>query len=266
METMAKWAALVAPRKKPNVLQNVRVAYPCPAGWEQMAGDDRARHCVECNLNVYNLSAMTEREAEELIARREGRLCVRFYRRKDGTILTQDCPRGLRAAVDRLARVAGAALSLLMSIGIATAQTTLQREQRHDDKTQNRGTSSDGKETSVTVFVVDSSGAAVHNAIITIKGNQGEKGVLGITNSEGTAKFPELADGRYVVSVVRPGFELFRITTNVRSGKTLNLSVPLYPAEGMETLGVLTIESPSLMDNDPIANPTFTSDEINRLL
>ena len=29
----------------------------------------------------------------------QGRLCVRFYRRADGTVLTQDCPVGLRRAI-----------------------------------------------------------------------------------------------------------------------------------------------------------------------
>ena len=77
-------------------IQNIRVASPCPADWNTMAGDDRIRHCSECNLNVYNLSAMTEREVQRLIANSQGRVCGRFYRRADGTILTQDCPRGLR--------------------------------------------------------------------------------------------------------------------------------------------------------------------------
>ncbi len=82
-------------------LENIRIASPCTASWEKMAGDERARHCAECHLNVYNISAMTRREAEQLITSHEGRLCLRFYRRNDGTVLTQDCPRGLRAVVKR---------------------------------------------------------------------------------------------------------------------------------------------------------------------
>ncbi len=53
-----------------------------------MIGGDRVRFCGQCQLNVYNLSAMSRYEAESLIARTEGRLCVRFFRRKDGSILT----------------------------------------------------------------------------------------------------------------------------------------------------------------------------------
>jgi len=39
-----------------------------------MAGDERIRRCSECNLNVYNLSAMTEHEVQRLVADSQGRL------------------------------------------------------------------------------------------------------------------------------------------------------------------------------------------------
>ncbi|MGZ4896492.1 MAG: hypothetical protein ACXVJ0_08525, partial [Candidatus Angelobacter sp.] len=77
-------------RSKPEEVRpgNIRIASPCQAEWEKMVGDERVRHCSECNLNVYNLSAMTERQVQELIAGSQGkRLCTRFYRRADGTVL-----------------------------------------------------------------------------------------------------------------------------------------------------------------------------------
>lgn len=95
-------------------LENVRVAAPCSAAWEQMMGDERTRFCGQCQLNVYNLSGMTRQEAVRLIANREGRLCVRFYRRADGTILTKNCPVGLAALKRRVSRLASAALSAVM--------------------------------------------------------------------------------------------------------------------------------------------------------
>lgn len=73
-------------------LDDLRIARPCPASWSAMAGDARVRHCHLCRLKVYNLSAMTEAEALRLVAGAEGRRCVRFYRRADGTVLTRDCP------------------------------------------------------------------------------------------------------------------------------------------------------------------------------
>jgi hypothetical protein len=78
-------------------LDDIQVATPCSASWDAMEGDDRARYCEKCHLHVYNLSGMSRREAEDLVQRTEGRLCVRFYRRSDGKILTEDCPVGVRA-------------------------------------------------------------------------------------------------------------------------------------------------------------------------
>lgn len=82
------------------LLQNVRVASPCRASWEEMTpiDQDRVRFCDGCRKRVYNLSALCQAEAEGLLRAHEGHLCVRYYRRHDGTILTTDCPVGLRAA------------------------------------------------------------------------------------------------------------------------------------------------------------------------
>lgn len=95
-------------------LNNVRVAAPCSADWNQMIGTERVRFCAQCSLNVYNLSSMKRSEAEALISSTEGRLCVRYYRRSDGTVLTDNCPVGLRAIKRRLSRVVTAALSVFM--------------------------------------------------------------------------------------------------------------------------------------------------------
>jgi hypothetical protein len=78
-------------------LESLRIATPCSADWSEMSGDDRVRFCSHCSLNVYNLSAMSRGEAEALVAEREGRICVRFHRRADGTVLSRDCPVGLSA-------------------------------------------------------------------------------------------------------------------------------------------------------------------------
>jgi hypothetical protein len=97
-----------------NPLEHVRVAAPCPAGWEKMVGDERVRYCDRCSLHVYNLSGMTRREAEALVTSSEGRLCVRFYRRADGTILTRNCPVGLSALKRRAAHAATATLTAVL--------------------------------------------------------------------------------------------------------------------------------------------------------
>jgi hypothetical protein len=77
-------------------LEDVRVASPCSASWEDMKGDDRVRFCGKCEKNVYNLSAMPRAEAEALLADRGASMCVRLYKRADGMVMTDDCPVGVR--------------------------------------------------------------------------------------------------------------------------------------------------------------------------
>ena len=103
-------------RKFTNPLDNIHVASPCPANWNEMYGNERKRFCGDCKLNVYNLSDMTRQEAENLLLNSEGRLCVRFFRRADGTVLTKNCPVGWQSAKRRISRVATAAFSVFAGL------------------------------------------------------------------------------------------------------------------------------------------------------
>ncbi len=114
-----------------GVLEQIRIASPCSMKWEGMrvVNGDRVRHCAGCNLDVYNLSGMARGEAEALVLARRaggGRLCVRFYQRADGTVLTRDCPVGQRSARLRLARavtrVAAAFAFLLAGAALARSR------------------------------------------------------------------------------------------------------------------------------------------------
>ena len=102
-------------------LEVIDIARPCPADWNEMRGDDRVRFCAHCSLHVYSLSAMTRQEGEALVREKEGRLCVRLYQRQDGTVITNDCPVGVRRARLRArvwASVSGAAASVALVLGL----------------------------------------------------------------------------------------------------------------------------------------------------
>jgi len=82
-----------------------------------MEGDDRVRFCSLCQQAVYDVSALSGAEAQSLVEKTTGRLCLRLFRRADGKIMTRDCPVGvLRAARRRLARAAGACTFLLLVV------------------------------------------------------------------------------------------------------------------------------------------------------
>jgi hypothetical protein len=110
----------MAPQRSLPVVQ---IASPCNADWNAMSGDDRVRFCGQCNKNVYNLSSLTSDEGAALVREKEGRLCVRFYRRGDGTMLTADCPVGLRRARFRKLALSGVGLGILAAGAWAAAAT-----------------------------------------------------------------------------------------------------------------------------------------------
>jgi hypothetical protein len=91
-------------KRQKIALDVLTVREPCTEDWNAMRGGERVRFCGLCHRNVFNLSAMTRPEAEAILAEREGRLCVRFYKRADGTVTTSDCAPDRLAAARRKAR------------------------------------------------------------------------------------------------------------------------------------------------------------------
>lgn len=67
-----------------------------------MTGSESVRFCHSCKLNVYNIAQFSDSEAQEIFAQNlnGNRMCTRIYRRPDGTVMTDNCPRALRRLRD----------------------------------------------------------------------------------------------------------------------------------------------------------------------
>ena len=94
----------------------ISVASPCSESWEAMTGDSTVRFCGRCSKNVYSLDTLSTDEVRELIVRKEGKLCWRFFVRKDGTVLTRDCPVGLRRVRLRASAAIAAVGALVLAV------------------------------------------------------------------------------------------------------------------------------------------------------
>lgn len=111
--------------KSNQLLDSIMIAAPCSMGWEEMHGDERVRLCGGCNKNVYNTSAMTADEVSTLLSKEGPLPCLRLYRRADGTLITKDCPKGLkrvRAGWQNLKRLVAAAWLALFGMQAASPQ------------------------------------------------------------------------------------------------------------------------------------------------
>lgn len=71
-------------------LKQISVPTHCDEAWDGMAGDAQARFCESCSHHVHDLSQMSRAEAQALLDRTQGRLCVRYVPDANGAPLTRE--------------------------------------------------------------------------------------------------------------------------------------------------------------------------------
>jgi hypothetical protein len=243
-------------RSKPEEinLTNIRIASPCPADWGKMVGDERVRHCGECNLNVYNLSAMTEGQVKKLIADSRGkRLCAQFYRRADGTVLTQDCPWSFRAMRRSASRIAATVFAAMMSIGVAFGknkpqQSPGQQAANHQAKA------------GVWIMVLDPQGALVPGADVRLIDSSGRQAQAKTGDSE-PLFFPPLPSGNYLLVIKAPGFSDFSQQVVLKEDKLEELKAKLTVSEA--SMGILIETDAPLVQTETTVSTTFERKMLN---
>ena len=178
-----------------------------------MGADERVRYCRQCNLNVYNLSAMNSMEAEQLMAERQENVCVSFYRRKDGSIFTRGCPAEMRVVMRRTSRIAGIALSALMSVAPLAAQSNTAH------KAQVVRTDS-----GLELTVVDPQGAICPGANVDFTGNDFH--LERVTDAAGQLHLL-LPPGTYTLNISCSGFQPYQETVVVEAQMSAELAATL---------------------------------------
>jgi hypothetical protein len=221
-----------------------------------MAGDDRVRHCAQCNLDVYNFSEMTCGEITRLVAASKGqRLCGRLYRREDGTVLTRNCPVGLRARIRRVSRRVGTALSAAMSVSLAAAQTLQHAPPSLVQIEQS--------ETGIHLIVFDENHALIQRARVVVMSHDGTSVAEGTTDAIGQIRFPALAPDTYEVSISALGFANFRKAVAVRPRQMLDVEITMQVAGALmgEVVMAELETEPSSLANYLIPEPVSARDQ-----
>lgn len=227
-------------------INSLRIASPCSVGWENMTGDERRRHCELCSLNVYNISELTKSEVERLIQTREGRLCIRMYRRADGTVLTRDCPVGLRAVRKRVAGFAGATLAAVLGLFTVSFGQKFDKDSIDASKTKMVITKHQGLESELTGRIIDVNGALVPGVEIRLYKKDVKFPIIMKANDEGVYLFKALQPGIYNIEVLKAfGFKAKKITgIKVNENESYSLDVQLVISGDTILLGVVGEESP----------------------
>lgn len=241
-----------------RLLNDIRIASPCTVSWDSMTGTETVRFCGECKLNVYNISSMRTKDAEKLVESANGRLCVRLYKRTDGTVLTQDCPVGVRAAMRRVTRAASAALTAALGIvsifsvraAFASAQDGGKPETCSPQMLQGgiapppdrikMGIVALPRRTGETVMVNvrDESGIKLIGAEVVLTDAKTGEAFIADQEAPGLYRFDGIAPGVYTVSVSANGFtNPLPRSIRIRAGKQATTTFTLEGNDARMTMG-----------------------------
>jgi len=260
-------------------LKGIDVPAPCSIGWDVMAGTEQVRFCGQCQKSVYNLSAMTRRQAESVVANKQGRLCAKFERRADGTIVTRDVTRDMtndfitnwRTVKRRASIFVGAVFTTLIGVGTgsvmaqtpahignpeATCSPTVFKFSHAQTSTQDSGPA-------VTGTIYDAIQAVIPNAEVTLINEGAKESHTVISSDEGTYRFSLCKAGSYTLKIKANGFSTFvkkhltlRKDEVLRVDATLQVAVvgevielPFIDTRHMTVMGLTAGVAPESNDN-----------------
>lgn len=184
---------------KKSFLDSIEVPRLCSKGWDEMTGDERVRFCQGCEKNVYNLSAMSRKEARKFVALNSGKVCVRYIRLPNGRVQTADTKlyKITRRTSQIAAGVFGAALTL-SAIANAQTQTPPKNESDKAVKSQNKS----NLQTSQISFTFILGKNPVSETEVKLINGKTKKEFSTITNKDGIAQFSLIPFGKYTVKII----------------------------------------------------------------
>jgi hypothetical protein len=197
-----------------NLLDRVEIASPCTANWDAMTGTDQIRFCSECRKYVYNLSEMTRREAEALLASRGNQMCARLIRDLNGATLSVDSLPPVRLLGWKPGPVASAVVSAIISITpgagvLANGQSPSHSSQSVDASGHRTHRPAPGTMTStITGIVSDENTAPMSGAIVTLTSESTGEALSQLTSEEGEFRFEGLPARTYIVEVRFKGYRV----------------------------------------------------------
>lgn len=224
-------------------IDNLRVASPCHVPWDSMTGSNRVRNCNSCRINVFNIAEMTAVEAEHLIHTHDGRLCIRLFKRADGTVITNDCPVGFRLYQKRVARYAGAALTAILGLFSVSFGQKQDKQSNDASKAGIVRTANEKHETELTGTVLDPNGALVPGAECKLFKIGDKKPLKAKSNEDGIYRFATLGVGIYRLEVRFSGFKTYKVVgIQVKDSETVAISIFLEPDGTSVTVGIFSDE------------------------
>lgn len=231
---------------------------PCEADWDSMIGNDQVRFCEHCDLHVTDLSAMTRPAAMRLVARSQGRLCVRFTQLPDGSVLTRTVPKHLYRIGRRASRIAAGAFTATLSLASVPGQSRPSEgvipevTQMSQDVARNKSSAPTAR---LWGTVLDPNEAVVPGATIKLTNTYSHVEQSTTSSDAGQYVFQTLAPGTYSLSVKSPGFRGLEVA-DIQLGANSSEQIDARLDVGIALGGVVVITGPE----EPLVKAVFDED------
>lgn len=237
-------------------LNNLKVNSPCSADWNAMSGNEQVRFCEHCSLHVHNLSLMTQSQAERLISRSNGRLCVRYHQDSAEHPVTLPFGPKLHHIGKRLSRIAAGAFTATLSITSAVAQSSSNFPDNSDTPRATQPNERWALGASIVGIVTDQNGAVIPGATAFVSHEEFKVALYASTSFNGQFKLDSLKPGVYKLRIEAPGFapdqtdEVYvQRNSEARVDRTLKVArieetVEVEETERIVTMGMVAMVSP----------------------
>ncbi|MDQ4123669.1 MAG: ankyrin repeat domain-containing protein [Acidobacteriota bacterium] len=188
-------------KKRKDLLDRVSVEKPCAADWDKMFGNDEVRFCEHCAKSVHNLSAMTHKDAERLVKKSNGNLCIRYYTDKNKKIALRDAPVQITRLGRRVSQFAASIFTAALSVSAVAAQGSARIASENQpapvQTNETKINQSKSGAANLSGTITDPNGAVIPNVTVTLFDGQNNKIATIASNDEGFYKFDALAEGIY---------------------------------------------------------------------
>lgn len=190
-----------------NFLNNLTIPSPCSADWNSMVGNDQVRFCEHCSLEVHNLSLMSRNQAQRLVDRSNGRLCVRYHYDSTGQPLTLPLRQKLHRINRRVSRIAAGAFTATLSVTSAVAQGSASFQTRSvSPPPATQPSASLSSRSSLAGTITDQNGALISGATISLWNAELQGALYASTGFDGQFKMESLQAAVYKIRIEAPGF------------------------------------------------------------
>jgi ankyrin repeat protein len=190
-----------------HFLKNLTIPAPCTTDWNSMTGNEQVRFCEHCSFEVHNLSQMTRAQAERLVARSNGRLCVQYLQDPNGGPVTLPVGQKLHRIGRRVSQIAAGAFTAALSVSSAIAQESSGIQYGNPTPPQTtQPLARWALGASVVGTITDQNGAVIPGATIAVSSENLNVALYASTDLSGQFRIDGLQAGSYKLRIEAPGF------------------------------------------------------------